>query len=413
MLKPGRAAGLAIAATVLSVGIAACANSSGGSGVSGSSGSGSSEILIGSEMPLTGPVLTQPQLKAGIEASVNAVNTAGGIDGHKIKLQTCDTQYTVNGELSCMRTLIQDNVSAIVAPTIIADQSGEEDRLAAQAGIPIIGSPGEVQADYNTPGVFPLSSGIPGWIWGAVQHLIEVKATKIALLGSTDAGSEYGLKVGATALNAAGLKPTASVIADPQADPTFATAAAKVVDAHVQGVYISLPPSYIPNAVLALKQAGFQGKISTITATFTPSIIKALGPSANGVLVTGQVAFASDTANPGISQFLADMNRYAPGATIDEVTIQGWTAVQLMSKVLAHATSFSGKSVTQAFNDIKTPVDVPTMGPFGPPSATPYITGYPRMYNPTVQDGVVSGGVAKNDGSSFVNPFTALKSNGA
>jgi len=124
-----------------------------------------SVIEIGSEMPLTGQLLVVPQLEAGINATVSSINAEGGLDGHPLKLVVCDTAYDPNQELSCMRTLISDKVSAIAAPLIVADTSGREYQLAGVANIPVVGSLGLTQVEYNSPGTFPLVGGIPSWVY--------------------------------------------------------------------------------------------------------------------------------------------------------------------------------------------------------------------------------------------------------
>ena len=45
--------------------------------------------------------------------------------------------------------------------------------------------------------------------------------------------------------------------------------------------------------------------ISSITPIFGEKMIEALGPKADGVLLTGQLAFTSDTANTQVAAFLA------------------------------------------------------------------------------------------------------------
>ena len=86
-------------------------------------------ILIGSEAPLTNPAVSFPEVKSGMEAAVATINAAGGIKGHPLQLDFCDTLLTANGELSCARKLrIADHVVAVIDATIVEDQSGAEFR---------------------------------------------------------------------------------------------------------------------------------------------------------------------------------------------------------------------------------------------------------------------------------------------
>jgi len=366
-------------------------------------------ILIGTEMPLTGQLVVQPELKAGMEAAVSAINAAGGIHGHPLKLQVCDTKFETNTELSCMRSLIAAKVSAIVGGTIAADVSGREFELASKAGIPFIGSAGDVPAEFTTPGVFPLSSGSPGWVYGGTKNLTAKGATKIGLLALNNAVGNYDVTLANAALASQGIKPTSTALADPQADPTFASAAAKAAANGVDGIFLMLAPPLMPKALTALKNAGYNGMTATLSALASPAIIKAAGAAAEGMLVTAQAAFPSDTHNPGITALLADMKKYQPNSDVLEITIQGWSAVKLVEKVLSAIPGTDAPTATQiltAFNGITTPIQLDTIGPFGPPPAKPYAPGFDRMYSPTVQNGHIKDGILQPDGKGFLNAFT-------
>jgi hypothetical protein len=63
--------------------------------------------------------------------------------------------------------------------------------------------------------------------------------------------------------------------------------------------------------------------------------------------------------------------------------------------------------ILAAFNAITKPVELGTIGPFGPPPTKPYAPGFNRMFSATVQNGIVKGGVPQPDGEGYVNPFTA------
>jgi branched-chain amino acid transport system substrate-binding protein len=289
-----------IAGTVATLGLALAGCDSASSGAASPAGGATSPIVVGTEMPLTGQQVTEPELKAGMEAAVSDVNAVGGIDGHPLQLKICDTQFDPNLELTCMRNLISDKVTAIVGGLVAADQSGREFQLASQAGIPVIGGEGTVPAEFTTPGVFPISSGFVGWVYGGIEQLITGGAKKIGVVGIDNASGLYGVKLGDEALAAAGMKPVTTAIADPQADPTFSTAAAKAIANGADALYVTMIAPDMPKILTALRNAGYHGLIATLTDLATPAIIKAAGPAAEGMLVTGHAAFATETANPGI-----------------------------------------------------------------------------------------------------------------
>lgn len=408
--------GFSATAVVSVAGISLLLAGCGDSDSPAASGSGSdtagSAISIGTVIPLSGQLVVAPELEAGMKAAVSAVNADGGVKGHPLKLRVCDTKFDPNTELSCVRDLISEKVTAFAGGIIAADPSGREYQLASKAGIPFVGSYGGVPAEFTTPGTFPIKSGFPGWVYGATKNLVDKGARTISVISLNNAAGEYGVKLSKEALASLGMKPVTTVVADPQADPTFSTAAAKAVSPHADGVLITLVPTLMPKLLTALKNTGYTGRISTLSALATPAVLKAAGSAADGMLVTGHAAFQADTADPGIKAFLADMKKYQPRSPIDENAIYGWTTIKLFAQVMSAASLTDGAAaptsaqVLAAYNGITKPIELGTFGPFGPPPAQPYVPGYDRMFSPSVQNGIVEGAVVEPDGKGFVNPFT-------
>jgi ABC-type branched-subunit amino acid transport system substrate-binding protein len=394
--------------------IAACGSSGGGtSSSSGDADPGSSTtITIGGAGPIQSSVLSQPERQAAEEAAISVINADGGINGHQLKLDYCDTQNTANGEFTCMRQLVSDNVAAIVDPGLIVDQSGRGLKFAAAEGVPIIGGQGLTPIEFSTPGSFPLSSGIPGWSYGQVVSLIKAGAKKIALWGTNESGSQYILSFTEQAMKLAGLKPVRYVQTDPNADPTFAEGAAEVMAGGVDGVIYDSSPTYGDKAIQALRAAGYKGPIASITGVYTPQMTQALGATANNLYLTSQVALSTDTSNPGVSAFLAAMKKYQPSAEVDETAMTAWTAVQLFAAVAKTIKGdVTSSSVMAATNNLSSPIDLQTAGPYKVKGTSSTITGYPRIYNPTVVIGVVKNGVLEPFGQGFIDPFTSLSAN--
>jgi len=120
--------------------LAACSSSSsGGSGSGSTPPGGSKTITIGFVTDLTGVAssgfLTS---KLGIDAYLNHVNAAGGVNGYKIKYILADTNSTPTGALTAVQKLVeQNNVFAIVENS--SDFFGAEP-YALTHGIPVVGS---------------------------------------------------------------------------------------------------------------------------------------------------------------------------------------------------------------------------------------------------------------------------------
>jgi branched-chain amino acid transport system substrate-binding protein len=356
---------------------------------------------------LTNPAYSTPQNRDGMQAAIDSLNAAGGINGRPVKLDYCDTAFDRNKELSCARQLISDKVAAVLNPAILADSSGVEYTLFQNANIPIIGSEGTSPAETSSPTAYPLSSGLTGWVYGSVGALVRAGSKKISFLIASGATGPYEYSLAQDALKLVGLTSAGSVIDDTKADPTLDTAAAKLTGGGVDGVVLLISQVDIPLAVKAIRSAGYTGKISSITALFSTAAIKAMGSGADGILLAGQLAFPTDTSNPAVTKFLADMTKYEPKATIDETTLFSWGAVQLFAKVVGPAKAADGPAVLAAFKALSAPVDIGITAPYSA-TATPEIPASPRLLNFTVTYGSITGGDVKGDGTGFHDPYKEL-----
>jgi branched-chain amino acid transport system substrate-binding protein len=359
--------------------------------------------------PLTSQVVTLPELQAGVVAAIDGLNAQGGIDGHQVKLDFCDTQFTNSGEISCMDQMISDKVSALIAPGIVAGTSGAPYQLAEQADLANIGTLGLIPPEFNSPVVFPLSSGDPGWIAGGIASLVKGGAHRIAYLGN-DTGTYETVRADAlAALKDAGLTPVNVVEGDPASDPTYSAAAAKVVAGNIDGLYLAVSPNVVPVAVRAIRAAGYTGPIAAEAAVFSPPIIKALGSLANGIELSGAVVYDSETSNPEVAAYLADMKKYQPQAAVDQISESAWAAMQLYAKLMKGQTNFSSSNVLSLLKNLSTPIDLGVAGPYAVKGAVSPVPGLPNIYNPNITLGVIRNGVIEQNGITFVNPFEVLK----
>jgi branched-chain amino acid transport system substrate-binding protein len=407
------ATGAAVAALAL---VAACSSggsSSGGGSSTAAAGSSSSgaatgtPILIGSSGSLHNPAFNEPELKAGLDAGVASVNAAGGVKGHPLKLDFCDSAYDPNKELSCARQLISDKVVAAVHPSIFADSSGAEFKLYSQAKIAVFGGYGVSPLELTDSNSYPLASGLVGWVYGAAKALKDAGVQKVSVVIDNNPPSQYFGVLAKSALTALGYPSVNLVTADETSDPTLAAAAAKAASPGTDGILIGTGPVDFPSVVKEIKQGGYTGKIAAISATMEQPILKALGADSEGFLVSSQLAFVTDTANPGIQKFLADMKN-EPTSTIDDLSLAAWAAVQLFAKVLATSTSSTLDSAAfdAALTSLSTPIDINVIAPYKVAGVTSPLPDFPRVLNATVQVGTVHNGQLVPDGKGFSDPFT-------
>jgi ABC-type branched-subunit amino acid transport system substrate-binding protein len=396
---------VAVAATLLSAcGSSSKSNSSTNSNT-GSSGASGSPIVIGNWVALSAQGFQAPQEKAAVEAAIASINASGGIKGHPLKLSFCDQKFDPNQETTCARQMVSDKVSAVVAPSVFFGAGSIP--VLEKAGIPEIASQGlSGPVEYGCKTCYPLA-GAYGWFWGADDALLKAGATKISIIGVNVAASTASTQVATAGLKAAGLSPVHTVYADPTATD-LSSVATQAIAGGVDGVVLTTSPQIGPKAVAALKAAGFKGKIATITDVINQQAVTALGASADGLLLTSLVAFANDKNNPGVVQFQADMAKYAKGATVDTLALEGWGGVELFATLAKSLDKWDPASINTGMQNLDLSADqAPVYGGFVIKGVTSAIPGNPQLLHTTVQNGSVVGGTITAQGG-LVDPIKDL-----
>jgi branched-chain amino acid transport system substrate-binding protein len=410
--------GAAVAALCIAAVVAACggSNSSSNSGSSSSSNTPTSgntgskaPIIIGASTSMSNPVFNAPEVRYALQAGVDAINASGGIDGHKLELSFCDGNYNVNQELQCARQIVSDKADVVLDPIFLADVTGQEYKLFQAAGLTVVGD-GSQPAQTTNPSVYVVGGGFPAMTDGALAVMLRdgVNPKKIVILKNTQPLDTYFADLELASFKAAGLTPERVVTENTTSDPTLATAAAETIAGGTQGV-IALPsPADYPLVAKSLQAAGYKGKVSGIVTSVPPQTVTGMGAAGNGIQVVSETAFYTDTSNPAVAQFLADMKKYEPSAAVDFNSITAWTTLQLFAKVVSGLSTIDPATIAKAFAGVSTPVDVGTVGPWKSQGVTPVYPTAPRILSPQVTYGVVDNGVVKPLINDFVTPSSIL-----
>lgn len=186
--------GVAFAAVVAVTAGCGSSGSSSGPGAAAGSGATGSPVIIGQEVCQTGYLsATDLYLVKGAQFAVDQLNKAGGILGHKVELQSVDTQCVASNEIQLAESLIEkSHATAIIGGYQSAAISGVLP-IVKQAKIPFVAA-----------GTLPLESpwGVttfPPNIYPGQAFLGYAKATlKAKSVGNISGDTPYG-----TALQAA------------------------------------------------------------------------------------------------------------------------------------------------------------------------------------------------------------------
>ncbi|MFF3955393.1 ABC transporter substrate-binding protein [Streptomyces sp. NPDC001890] len=110
---------------------------------------------------------------AGMTAMARAyarwANADGGLDGHKLRVVTCDEQDTSAGAADCARLAVKEKAVAVVGSYSRHGTSFMS--LLEAAGIPYIGGYGASDEEFSSYNSFPVNGGQPALLAGNARQL--------------------------------------------------------------------------------------------------------------------------------------------------------------------------------------------------------------------------------------------------
>jgi branched-chain amino acid transport system substrate-binding protein len=373
----------AIATLALSV---ACSSSGGdsGSGETSAAAGGSGAKLSGSPVKimvtgtLNGPGIGYPEAADGAKAAAEAINAAGGIDGHPVKIEVCDDHYDANEAASCAQKAVNDKVTALVgAVNFFSDQTLS---TIEKAKIPWVASTVVTPGLFKSAMSFPVDGGgvVPQTAMG--REAVQLGGKNVVVVSIDHANALQNAVPIKNGAELAGGKVT-DIVKYPPGTVDFSSTAASVVSKKPDAVVCLCSSQNDWSSLFkSLTQAGYKGPFSTSVTFITKDILKTLGESANQVfMVDGQRPF--DSPNPAMKQYQSEITKYASGDAVrNQIMGDGWLGVHVVADALTGASATDAASLLEALTSkSKFPsyglVDKITFSGEAPVSA------YPRFFN--------------------------------
>ncbi|HJQ46487.1 MAG TPA: ABC transporter substrate-binding protein [Amycolatopsis sp.] len=377
---------LAAAATALMV--AGCGASTAGSG-------DDATIQIGTLIPLTGTGLNFSDYLAGAKAAVQSVNSAGGINGHKINLVECDDQNNPNQATKCARDMINAHVVAVAGGVSLF--GAQIAQILNSANIPWIGALPITAAETSLPNAYPIESGNLGnygTIGTFAKRAGHTSVAGFVLQGPLGDAAAQALQQGVAA---AGLtyKGTVTVPIDAT---DYAPYVQKLRSLGADAVGTELAAAQFLLLATASAQAGAPWQMYQPAVGIAPNIFDALSKTPEELArITPMSAVppadkAYQSSYPGIGQYIAAMEAYeqeshdpnGQPANYTSGSISSWQAVEAVNQIAKSVpaqTPLTPASFLAALRN-SGPIDTglgPAWNP--PPPAGP--AAYPQVTNGT------------------------------
>ena len=342
------------------------------------------------------PNLSLTDAKAGLDAHVQSINAAGGINGRKIDVQFCNDAFNANTGAACARTAVSDGVVAVVGAA--SSQAPAVLPVLEAAGIPWLagaGSGGPIEG--TSPVSFPITGGTQSMQVGMGRLLANKGAKNIAVIVA-DAAAAYAAADDIANGAKAGGAQSYRILA-PLGAPDFSAVASSALAKTPDAIAVASTATDAPRIIKAVRQAGFKGNISTLANIFKPADQKALGDLANNVFVASSAVPVSNTSVPQVQQFLADMSKYHPEAVTDNGSLGTWNAVTFFVEIVKRlGGQVSASAITGLLNKLDKPIVLGTVPDYAGIPNPPVVSNYPRVPTFKVYVSEATGGTLKQDG---------------
>jgi ABC-type branched-subunit amino acid transport system substrate-binding protein len=402
---------------VVAIGVTACSSSPSSSGASAGGTSSGTASTANSGQPIQITVLGTfvatgvdwRDAYAAVQAKADQVNAAGGIHGRKIQVTVCDDQLNPNQATTCARNAVSSGAVAVISTTESNGFGTQTLPVLAAAGIPDVGEPAVVSADWSSGNVFPLDPGEPAQYAGVALALKRAGCTKAGSLQfpvSAAAAAAADLAVAMKGVDGEVVKniPTALT------QDTYAPQVAQLIAAGAQCIVPMVQPGEVPKVLNAIQQSGKHLMVAGVTAAFSLRLLQSLGSEANGILLAGASYLPTDTSVPAVKQMLAAMKKYTPQIPVtDSWAPSAWGAANLLfSSILP---SISGPITTASVtNALEHAGDLP-VGTYAPYtfSASAPNKQYPRLMNTGILLWQVKGTTPELMSNQFINIYKAVK----
>lgn len=365
-------------ASVVAIALSTAACSS--SGHSNSSSGAKGTITIGFIGSLQSPTFSFPETAAAAQARVDAVNAAGGINGHHVKLSVCNDRNDPNQAQVCVRQMVNDHAVGVVGGitpqgnTII---SGLQSANLIYTGERAL-SPGEL----NSPVSFPVEGGLITATAGlGVYAATKLGCEKPFQIVNDDSSNHLGAAGFVAGYKYASHGGSVGQTVTPVPNTDYSAAVASASSARADCVMFDLDAAEQVKAIPLVRKQLPHAKLLDTSGSVPAPTLKALGQNATGMYLDDSVLPITTTGNSALDQIKAEMTKYEPKTGVDGFVVTSWIGTKLLLDTISKLKGdISAKSVLDAFNNLSTFNGMGLIGNFSFKSTSP-LASAKRLFN--------------------------------
>lgn len=335
------------------------------------------------------------------QGAVVDINNAGGINGHEVKLITCNEGADPNKAADCARQAVDEGVAAVVGGfTANGDVMMP---ILEEAGIPWFGPPGISQAELSSPNSFMLTSGVLG-LAGLGAKAAEDGCESVAAVNYDLPSAGEIQQLVDLGLASQGGEP-ADLIKVPPTTTDFSSIAQETAD--YDCAVVGTPPQPFIGVATAAATLGSETRYYLVPGGLTDFVTETGGDAVEGTVTLSSFPPGDDPVWDDAKSVVGDLEGDPNGGWSGMYMQNTWVAYQAFATVLKKNEDFSAAGVQSAL-DATAAVD--TAG-FTPPFT--FATEFPapglnRIVNSLALYIKVEGGELVQEGDDYVDLKNAL-----
>ena len=351
---------LSLVAALLLAGtaLAGCRDSGNGSG-------SSDELYFAVIGTFQAPGTDYRDAQAAVQAKVDEVNAAGGVNGKKLKVSFCDDQHDPNKATTCARDAVSEHALAALLPSSASGFGTQVLPILEAAKIPAIGEAAAVKADWTNPIAYPLDPGGPAQYAGVALVLKNAGCTEVGAIQLPVPAGEASANNLAKAVKALGGRVVKNIVVG-MSESSYAPQVAQLASEGAKCIVPIILPTEEPKFLTAVHQSGHDFLVGGVTAAFNQQLLTSLGKASDGILLAGPAYLPTDTSIPAVKDMLDAMAKYTPKTkATDTYATLGWgSSTLLFDSILPKISgAVTAAKITDALNSAKD-LDAGTYAPY-------------------------------------------------
>ncbi len=296
------------------------------------------QIVIGQTAGFTGPVgASVAETTSGARLYFDAVNARGGVHGQPIQLISLDDKFDPALALVNARTLVETNKVVALFLTRGTPHTQALVPLLAEAKVPLVGPSTGAAALHEpvNPYIFNVRATYQREAERAVQHLALIGLTRIAILRVDDSFGADAAVGAMRGLTEAKLAPVAVEKFD-RSKPNFSAIGPKVASANPQAVIVIASGQAAADAAAAVRAAGSNAQLVTLSNNASSAFIKQMGPNAYGTIVSQVFPNERSLSTPLVKEALG-LAQAKKLSGVSPAMMEGFAAAKVMVEALRRA----------------------------------------------------------------------------